>query len=250
MPDTLISEPLACVASLRGCPSCPDQLSAITGMRNKGTILHWWHHETTVLSQVHKQILIDRPKDARKLIAFLDTVAPPPKEAEDDESDDGHAVEGLRTVDLGKLIARTAFFPGTGGSSSIKQVLPAVLRLSPYLKKLYGMPVYGTPSMPSLNFKSWQWLIQGKDGILDPYAMLDPRVVVDGRDPAALKNSGAKPPFIAHGGAAMAAYARLQQQDLSEEDRETLIYQLYRYCELDTLAMAMIYQAITVTCKI
>jgi hypothetical protein len=34
MPDSLISKPPACVASLRYCPPSPDQLSAITGIRN------------------------------------------------------------------------------------------------------------------------------------------------------------------------------------------------------------------------
>ena len=33
MPDSLISNHPAYVASLRGCPSCPDQLSAMAGMR-------------------------------------------------------------------------------------------------------------------------------------------------------------------------------------------------------------------------
>jgi hypothetical protein len=35
MPDSLISKPPACVASLRYCPSSPDQLSAITGIRSR-----------------------------------------------------------------------------------------------------------------------------------------------------------------------------------------------------------------------
>ena len=124
------------------------------------------------------------------------------------------------------------------------QVLPAVLRLSPNLKKRYGKPVYGTPAMPSLNFKNWQWLVQGKDGILDPYALLDPRIAVDGLDPVVLKDPSPKPRFVAHGGAAMAAYARLQQTGIADNERESLINQLYRYCELDTLAMAMAYESI------
>ena len=34
MPDSLISNHTAYVAPLRGCPSCPDRLSAIAGMRS------------------------------------------------------------------------------------------------------------------------------------------------------------------------------------------------------------------------
>ncbi len=35
MPDSLISNHTAYVASLRGCPSCPDRLSVLAGMRTK-----------------------------------------------------------------------------------------------------------------------------------------------------------------------------------------------------------------------
>jgi hypothetical protein len=36
MTDSLISNHTAYVASLRGCPSCPDRLSVLAGMRNTG----------------------------------------------------------------------------------------------------------------------------------------------------------------------------------------------------------------------
>lgn len=45
------------------------------------------------------------------------------------------------------------------------------------------------------------------------------------------------------GGAAMAAYARLQFEDLSLAQRQSLRSALLRYCELDTLAMVMALQA-------
>jgi FkbM family methyltransferase len=45
MPDSLISKPPACVASLRYCPSSPDQLSAITGIRTN-TQLHGLNDQT------------------------------------------------------------------------------------------------------------------------------------------------------------------------------------------------------------
>src|ERR1700730_16628758 len=47
MPDSLISNHTAYVASLRGCPSCPDRLSVLAGMRTRATWplyrarLHW-----------------------------------------------------------------------------------------------------------------------------------------------------------------------------------------------------------------
>ena len=50
-------------------------------------------------------------------------------------------------------------------------------------------------------------------------------------------------PELREGGAAMAAYARLQFEDLSAVQRRAIEAALRRYCELDTLAMVMAVQA-------
>jgi len=47
---------------------------------------------------------------------------------------------------------------------------------------------------------------------------------------------------IQEGGAAMMAYAKMQFTDMSDEEREALRSALLQYCELDTLAMVMIYE--------
>ncbi|MDD4168875.1 MAG: hypothetical protein PHD36_01200 [Desulfotomaculaceae bacterium] len=44
------------------------------------------------------------------------------------------------------------------------------------------------------------------------------------------------------GGAAMTAYARLQFEDISDYERSEIASALLKYCELDTLAMVMIYE--------
>ena len=49
---------------------------------------------------------------------------------------------------------------------------------------------------------------------------------------------------IADGGAAMAAYAHLQQIDMQSNERIALVEGLLRYCELDTLAMVMVVEAL------
>ena len=49
--------------------------------------------------------------------------------------------------------------------------------------------------------------------------------------------------IIAEGGAAAMAYARLQFEDLDDQTRLRIKDSLLRYCELDTLAMAMVVQA-------
>jgi hypothetical protein len=47
---------------------------------------------------------------------------------------------------------------------------------------------------------------------------------------------------IKEGGAAMTAYGKLQYTDVPEQEKRDIIKGLLRYCELDTLAMAMIYE--------
>ncbi len=63
-----------------------------------------------------------------------------------------------------------------------------------------------------------------------------PRVVVD-----ALESD--ENLAIAQGGAATTAFARLQFEDIAPLERDAIEAALLRYCELDTLAMVMIYEA-------
>ena len=54
---------------------------------------------------------------------------------------------------------------------------------------------------------------------------------------------------IADGGAAMIAYARMQFTEMKEEERHRIRKALLRYCELDTFAMVMIYEAFKDWCN-
>ena len=49
-------------------------------------------------------------------------------------------------------------------------------------------------------------------------------------------------PHLDNGGAAMVAYARLQFEDVTSDERQATEQALLRYCELDTLAMVMIWE--------
>ncbi|GAB6153615.1 hypothetical protein JCM17380_23650 [Desulfosporosinus burensis] len=44
------------------------------------------------------------------------------------------------------------------------------------------------------------------------------------------------------GGAALTAYARMQFEEMSKYERTEIEKALLKYCELDTLAMVMIYE--------
>lgn len=47
---------------------------------------------------------------------------------------------------------------------------------------------------------------------------------------------------IAEGAVALTAYAKLQNEDMTEKERKEITSGLLKYCELDTLAMVMIYE--------
>jgi hypothetical protein len=198
-----------------------------------GTVIHWWTHEATVLKDIRTQLDTDQPAGFEELVRFVDSMI---------------GTKG-RLADLGKIVSRTAFYPGTGGSSSIKKVLPAALRHSAELQRLYGAQVYGTAAMPSKNFKNKRWVVMDKGSVQDPYELLgplfsDPDIeAAVGRDDADDDAGGGD--FIKNGGAAIIAYDQLQQPDLPQSERMRLTTQLLRYCELDTLAMVMVYQSLT-----
>jgi hypothetical protein len=214
-----------------------------------GTVLHWWDHERTILNAVRRQILADGPDDAADLLAFLESLIGPAK------SNGGKGkprqpapAAKTRLFDLGRLISRTAFYPGTGGSSSIKKVLPAALKASRALRERYSAPVYGTPEMPSRNFKDpagFRWVVMDADRPRDPYTLLRPLVEEDGVNASEVEEHEGAGDFIANGGAAMMAYGKLQQPSLPDDERQRLTTQLLRYCELDTLAMVMVCQSVT-----
>jgi hypothetical protein len=47
---------------------------------------------------------------------------------------------------------------------------------------------------------------------------------------------------IADGGMALTAYGKLQYVDMTDRERAELVSGLKKYCELDTLAMVMLYE--------
>ena len=198
---------------------------------DEGTVIHWYPHERTILKSVCSEIEASNPADSAELVAFLERLGL------------GKDTAG-RLFDLGRLVSQCVFLPGTGGSSSMKRFLPATLRLSSDVRTRYAAPIYGTPEIPSLNFQAKAWVVERDGVVVDPYRLLDPlftdRELTDALDELELKDKE----FVANGGAAMVAYASLQNPHLREEEKAELKAQLKRYCELDTLAMVMVYEAL------
>ena len=119
-------------------------------------------------------------------------------------------------------------------------MLPAILSSSRFLRQKYSQPIYGAAGgISSLNFKDWKW-IETEDGrVIDPYKLL-PRMFQDvsEKDFALLSESDE----LRDGGAALTAYARMQFEEMTEYERAEIQKALLQYCELDTLAMVMIYE--------
>ncbi|MCK5019062.1 MAG: hypothetical protein KAS32_18520 [Candidatus Peribacteraceae bacterium] len=118
--------------------------------------------------------------------------------------------------------------------------MPAILNSSTFLQEKYSQPIYGTDSgIKSLNFKDWTWIKFDGGAVIDPYKLL-PKMFTDvsDNDFSLISNNNE----IKDGGAALTAYARMQFEDMSNYERTELKQALLKYCELDTMAMVMIYE--------
>jgi hypothetical protein len=204
-----------------------------------GTVFMWWPHENTTLNAILDEIEEDPtpPHDADQIrTTILDLTA---------QTKGGTLIRsGKRAmVDLCRFASLAFFHPSTKGSSSIKKVLPAVMQASAWLKVHYSQPIYGkVGGTPSLNFVDQVWWQSSGGEVKNPYKLLPPvftdlpQEVVDGLE-------SDEQLAIAEGGAATIAFARLQFADLPNCERRYIEAALLRYCELDTLAMVMVYQA-------
>ena len=146
-------------------------------------------------------------------------------------------------VDLADLVLQYYYHPIMKGSYSIKVVLPSVLNSSEFIKAKYSQPIYGTEAMPSKNLKDKVWIEYDEDGVTvkNPYKLL-PAVAtyIDMPQEYIDEMEMDEEETIANGGAALAAYSKLQFSDIELTD--ALKKALLCYCELDTLAMVFIWE--------
>jgi hypothetical protein len=143
-------------------------------------------------------------------------------------------------IDMCELVKQYYYNPLTGGSNSIKAVLPAVLNESSCLKKKYCNPIYGSEKgIRSHNYKDKAWIEYQGETVKDPYKTLPP--VFTGSNEFNLDRLVTED-SIADGGAAMAAYAKMQFTEMSDIEKDKIVQSLLRYCELDTFAMVLIYE--------
>jgi hypothetical protein len=78
------------------------------------------------------------------------------------------------------------------------------------------------------------------DAVINPYKTLAP--LFENWDDSEMEENLSDMENIADGGAALTAYAKLQYVDMTTKERAEITQGLLKYCELDTLAMVMIYE--------
>lgn len=202
----------------------------------KGTIFRFHKHENSYLLHLYKQLFVESETnvpDKEELLAFIREITTP-----------GTSTPGEKWIpsnnmqDLWDFVLLYFYSLHAKGSNSIKDILPAVIKSSDYLREKYSQPIYATPTIPSLNLKEPHIWIDETKG-LNPYKTL-PAIF----DDAALEQIEAEGNLsnLDNGGAAMIAYAYLQFSDMTVEERELYRNALLRYCELDTMAMVMIWE--------
>ena len=205
--------------------------------KDEGTIFRYSNHENTVLNEIKSQLLASNETDKNELCNFIETIT------NYADSSTNKKTQGHRNmVDLLEVIKSYYWHPLMKGSNSIKHVLPSILNDSDYLKEKYSKPIYGN-GIVSKNFKDKIWIVVKDGKVSDPYKALEPISENVSEDEITnWEDSNDSDDVINNGGAAMMIYAEMQFMDIPSEKRKAIEKSLLKYCELDTLAMVMIYE--------
>ena len=207
---------------------------------NDGSVFMYSHHENTYLKYMIHLLRDESPFEkeyTETLVKFLQSLTSP-----------GDMVptwdEGRRKMkDMADMVRSYYWHPDMKGSNSIKQVLPAIMNDSDFIKEKYSQPIYGKNcEVKSLNFDDKVWVEFDNDMVKDPYKSLptlDELLPMDMHTIERLYSNNK----VGDGGAAMTSWAFMQFAEMKEEERNNIREALKMYCELDTMAMVMIMEA-------
>lgn len=200
---------------------------------DNGTIFKFAPHENTIVNAIYQQLKTSNVSNKEELQEFIKLISHSTGKSPD-------KWEGDRDmVDLCDVIKRYYYNPYTFGSNSIKKVLPSILKTSVVVRNKYSQSLREI-GISSKNFPdSHVWLKEEDGEIVSPYKML-PKVFGMDQDELDKKISGIVD--INDGGAALTAYGKIQYTNMSDTERGQIATSLLKYCELDTLAMVMIYE--------
>ncbi len=201
---------------------------------DNGTIFRYSNHENTILNAICNQLNNSSEPDAKELIAFIKSIS-------HSKGDSVEKWSGERDmVDLWDILKKYYYNPMTKGSNSLKDVLPAILNTCEYLQGKYTKPLKEI-GISSLNLMDTHvWL--SNDGVVfeNPYKKLPKLFEEWTAEQLDELVSGMEE--LADGGAALTAYGKMQYTDISDAEIKELSTALLKYCELDTLAMVMLFE--------
>ena len=202
---------------------------------DEGSIFKYSYHENTILNAIYEQLISSNEKDKGELIDFIQSISHSKK-------DSAISWVGDRDmIDLCEIVKLYYYDPQTKGSNSIKAVLPAILNRSSYLKNKYSKSIKEI-SVSSINFNDDKVFIEfdENDKIISPYKSL-PKLFDEWNEDE-LDSLISDLEGIDNGGSALIAYSKLQFQEMNDAERLEIRKALLMYCELDTLAMVMIFE--------
>ena len=211
-------------------------------IHDEGTIFKYSTHENTILNAIRDQLKSSDYPFKNELVSFIETISHP-KDKHPDPWEVPTRLYGNGTrdmVDLCAVIKKYYYNPHTKGSNSIKQVLPSVLKSSEFIQNKYNKSIKAI-GVSSKNFKSKKVWLQKQNGeVINPYDLLPP--LYENMTKDQINDTLSELENINDGGAALTAYGKIQYTDMTKQEREKISKSLKRYCELDTLAMVMIYE--------
>lgn len=210
--------------------------------KDTGTIFRYSPHENTILNVIVRQLQVSDESDKKELIDWIKTIT----KSTSSNADKWCGERNM--VDLMEVVLKYYYNPYTRGSNSLKDVLPAVLNSSPYLKDKYSKPVYGN-EIKSLNFDQQIWITLDESGmVINPYEKLP--LIHEGISNESLDELVTDEELgIFDGGAAMTAYAKMQFSVMTSAERDRTVNALLKYCELDTFAMVLLWEELNNNCK-
>jgi hypothetical protein len=201
--------------------------------KDDGSVFRYSNHENTILRCIYEQLDKSEERDKKELMDFIDTIT----------HKDDHVGE-RDMIDLWDVVKKYYYHPSMKGSNSIKVVLPAVLNSSKLLKNKYSKPIYGKDII-SQNYDANNpkiWISYDENGeVENPYKHLEPvSAFLNISEDEITQYENSLDESVSNGGAALAAYSKLQFSD--DVASVALQQALLRYCELDTLAMVFIWE--------
>ncbi|HEY9116270.1 MAG TPA: DUF2779 domain-containing protein, partial [Roseivirga sp.] len=135
-------------------------------MVNHGSIFRYHNHENTIVNVIYNQLLKSDEVDKQELLDFIETIS-------HSTNKNAKNWRGARDmIDLQKTVVNYYYDPVTGGSNSIKAILPAVLNSSTYLQNKYQQPLANL-NVTSKNFQDKHVFLKIESGkVINPYKAL------------------------------------------------------------------------------